>query len=1095
MTSALTRSSRSHIAHKEKTLLTDGAKKSLPRKIDRRLRMAATCFGLLLLMAMAFAPAAFAGAPDFRVLAGIPNTVEPGHGFRFALNVVNTGTAPFTGTVTVTDVFPAGMVPTEGEGNCEITGQQLSCGEEFENLQPTGQVTIFVRGFVEESASGLGTNTVRAEGNGYVGDYEAHQTVNFDQPAPFAVNFFEPSILKGGTPEVQAGATPDVLATPFEVTSKQVYGFGGLFPVATGGVEQMRNTIAHTPPGVVANLNATPVQCTLRQLSEPLVGANSMNRCPTDSQIGTVRLFGKHNFLQVYNMVPPPGTPAEFGFNVLEVVVLIKAKLRPDDFGFDVFTENVNNALPLADVNIELWGDPAASAHDSARGVCLSGIEGNSRGVEPDGLCSTDAPRKAFLRLPTSCTGPLQWSMEADSYQNPGAYSNLPATTPAQVGCNQLEFTPTLKARPTTNVADSPSGLEFSLHLPQNEDPEALAEAQLKDLTAVLPEGFTVNAASADGLGACSPQQIGMTTPVGQVPAKFNGEHAQCPDSSKLGSVSVYAPAVGRTLPGLVYLATPHENPFGSLVALYLAVDDPQTGIVVKVPVEVLPDPKTGQLTTVVTESAPLPFEDFKVELDQGPHAAMQTPISCGTFSTSSDLTPWSAPEGQDAHPGDSFEIVKGAGGGACVSSEAAAPAAPNFEAGTLEPKAGAYSPLVFKLARKAGGQQLTRIDATLPKGLLARLASSTYCSEGAIAAAAGKAGHAEQAQASCPGSSEIGTVEIGVGAGPAPMHIKGKVYIAGPYKGAPLSLAVITPAVAGPFDLGTIVTRVALQVDPETAQVKAISDPIPYILQGLPVDIRTLSLFINRPNYIVNPTSCNPMALTGSVSLLTGQTASVSNPFQVGGCANLSFQPKLALRLKGGTTRTAHPALTATLSFPKAGGANVAQASVALPHSEFLDQSHIGTICTRVQFAVHQCPAKSVYGTAKAVSPLLAQPLEGPVYLRSSSHELPDLVAALNGQFEIDLVGRIDSKNGGIRTTFESVPDAPVSTFTLKMRGGKKGLLQNSVNICRGKHRAIASFDAQNGKAADLKPVLKAHCRSSRHRHGHHRHNKGHRH
>ena len=1090
MNIAMTRKFRIHTASEEKTLLTDGTRKSLPRQTAGRLRIVATCLGLLMAMAMAFAPSALAGVPEFKILSGAPDTIEPGHGFRYALNAVNKGTAPFTGTVTLTDLYPAGMVPTEAQPNsgaiCEITGQQLSCGFEVENLQPNGEVTIFVVGSVESSATGSATNTIRAEANGYAEDAEFQETITFGPPMPFAVDSFEPSITRGGTPEVQAGAAPDVVDTPFTVTSKQIYGFGGLFPFFPGGVEQMRNTIAHTPPGLVANLNATPVQCTMRQLSEPDPGGNTMYKCPAASQVGTVRLFGHHNLLPVYNMVAPPGTPAELGFNYIEVVVLIKAKLRPDDFGFNVFTENVNDALPLADVDIELWGDPASPSHDSSRGYCLSGIEGSNNSIEKDGLCSTNAPEKAFLRLPTSCSGPLPWMMEADSYQNPGAYSTLDATTPAQVGCNQLEFTPTLQVRPTTNVADAPSGLEFGLHLPQNEDPEGLAEAQLKNLTAVLPEGFTVNAASADGLGACSPQQIGMTTPVGQVPAKFNAEHAQCPDSSKLGSVSVYAPAVGRTLPGLVYLATPHENPFGSLVAIYLAIDDPQTGIIVKVPVEVLPDPKTGQLTTVVKESAPLPFEDLKVELDQGPHAVMQTPISCGTFTTSSDLTPWSAPEGQDAHPSDSFEVVKGAGGGNCVSSEATAPAAPNFEAGTLEPKAGAYSPLVFKLSRKPGGQQLTGIDATLPKGLLARLSYSTYCPESALAAAAAKTGHAEETQASCPGSSEIGTVDIGVGAGPAPMHIKGKVYLTGPYKGAPLGLAVITPAVAGPFDLGTIVTRVALQVDPETAQVKAVSDPIPHILQGLPVDLRQLTLSISRPNYIINPTSCDPMSLTGSVSLLTGQTAEVSNPFQVGGCANLSFKPKLALRLKGGTTRTAHPALTATLSFPKPGGANVASASVALPHSEFLDQSHIGTICTRVQFAAQQCPARSVYGTARAVSPLLAQPLEGPVYLRSSSHELPDLVAALRGQFEIDLVGRIDSKNGGIRTTFESVPDAPVSQFTLKMQGGKKGLLQNSTNICRGTHKAIALFDAQNGKTADLKPALKASCRSSRHRKGH---------
>jgi hypothetical protein len=812
--------------------------------------------------------------------------------------------------------------------------------------------------------------------------------------------------------------------------------------------------------------------------------AQGVPACPVDSQIGTVRL-NQREIVQVYNMVSPPGVPAVFGFNFEGVVVMVEAHLRPDDFGFDLLTRNINSAIPIFSVDFRLWGIPADSSHDTSRSICMDFALGNTKAHVPSGECPSDAPRKAFLRLPTSCSGrPLDWGLEIDSLAEPNNYKTAHATTPPQVGCNQLEFTPSLKVRPTTNVADSPSGLEFNLHLPQNEDPDGLAEAHLKDLTALMPEGLKLNPASADGLGSCSPEQIGMTTPVGQVPAKFNGEHAHCPDASKLGSVSVFAPAVGHTLPGLVYLATPHQNPYGSLVALYLAVDDPQSGIIVKIPVEVRSDPKTGRLTNVIRESAPLPFEDFKVELDQGPHASLTTPISCGHFTTSSDLTPWSAPEGQDAHPSDSFDIVKGAGGGACASSEAAAPSTPDFQAGTQEPKAGAYSPFVLKVTRKPGGQQLSTINTTLPEGLVARLASATYCPEPALAAAAAKTGHQEQAEPSCPSSSQVGAVEVASGAGPAPLHVPGRVYLTGPYKGAPLGLAVVVPVVAGPFDLGDVVTRVALHVDPETTQVRAVSDPLPSSLDTLPVDIRQVTMFLNRPDFTLNPTSCDPMSVTGSVSLLSGQSAAVSNPFQVGGCSTLSFKPKLSLRLKGGTTRTAHPALTATLTFPKR-GANVASAAVALPHSEFLDQSHIRTICTRVQFAAHQCPAKSVYGTARAISPLLAQPLEGPVYLRSSSHALPDLVAALDGQFEVDLVGRIDTKNGGIRTTFESVPDAPVTKFTLNMQGGKKGLLQNSTDICRGKHKAYALFVGQNGATAALKPALKARCRSARRHRG----------
>lgn len=1066
--------------------------RNLASAVGRRLRVGLLCLGLVIAaMASIGASAALAGAPEITLRSGAFDSVEPGNRFRFNVTAENTGTAPFTGTMTITDILPAGIVPEETQpsaespSTCEVIGQKATCDFTVTEMNPNGQATVWISGHAEPSASGTAMNKITIEGHGAAADVEAEEAMTAGPSGPFALESFVPSLTRAGNAERQAGAAPEISETAFTFPTHASSMFK-FIAIAAAPDESPRTVIVHSPPGLVANLNATPVQCTAIELTEESPEAQ-IPKCPTDSQVGTIHLFGKRYVAGLYNMVPPPGVPAEFGFEVAGVAVTVEAHLRPDDFGFDLVTRNVSSSVPIGDINFELWGVPADPSHDTARGVCLNGAEGNSKSVQPQGICTTVAPPKAFLRLPTSCTGPLQWSMEVDSYRHPGEFKTAAATTEPQVGCNQLEFTPTLKARPTTNVGDSPSGLEFSIHLPQNEDPEGNAEAQLKDLRAVLPEGLTVNPAGADGLGSCSPQEIGLLTPVGQVPAKFNGAHAQCPQASKLGSVSVYAPAVGRTLPGLVYLAAPHENPFGSLIALYLAVDDPVTGILVKIPVKVESDPKTGQLTTAALENAPLPFEDLKVELDPGPHAALRTPISCGSFSTSSDLTPWTTPEGEDSHPSDTFEIVKGAGGGACVSSEASAPATPSFEAGTLEPKAGAYSPFVLKLARQDGTQQLTGIDTTLPKGLIARLAGATYCPESALAAAASHSGRAEESSPSCPASSEVGSVEVAAGAGPAPLHVHGRAYLTGPYKGAPIGLAVVTPAAAGPFDLGTVVVRSALYVDPETAVVRAVSDPLPHILQGIPLDLRSVTVLLNRPNFTLSPTSCDPMSLTGSVSLLTGQAAAVSDPFQVGGCSNLTFKPKLALGLKGGTTRTAHPALTAVVRFPKAGGANVARASVALPHSEFLDQSHIRTVCTRVQFAAHECPAKSVYGIARAVTPLLDKPLEGPVFLRSSSHELPDLVAALKGQIEIDLVGRIDSKNGGIRTTFESVPDAPVTKFTLKMQGGKKGLLQNSTNICRGKHKAIALFEAQNGDALLQKPVLRARCKSGRRHHKRH--------
>ncbi len=338
--------------------------------------------------------------------------------------------------------------------------------------------------------------------------------------------------------------------------------------------------------------------------------------------------------------------------------------------------------------------------------------------------------------------------------------------------------------------------------------------------------------------------------------------------------------------------------------------------------------------------------------------------------------------------------------------------------------------------------------------------------------------GAAEQASPSCPTASEVGTVTVGAGAGITPLYVTGHAYLSGPYKGAPLSLAVIIPAVAGPFDLGAVVVRTALYVDPETARIHAVSDPFPSIIQGIPLDIRSVSLKMDRPDFTLNPTSCDPMSLTGSATALTGQSAALTSPFQVGGCSALKFAPKLAISLKGGTKRHSFPALKAVLTYPKGNYANIASAQVTLPHSAFLEQGHIGTVCTRVQFAANACPKASIYGKAKAITPLLDQPLEGPVYLRSSSHELPDLVAALNGQINVVLAGRVDTgKGGGIRNTFEAVPDAPVSKFVLEMQGGKKGLLVNSEDICRKTQKASVSFTAQNGDALSLTPTIKNSC------------------
>lgn len=660
-----------------------------------------------------------------------------------------------------------------------------------------------------------------------------------------------------------------------------------------------------------------------------------------------------------------------------------------------------------------------------------------------------------------------------------------------RVGATAVAFSKAFVTEPPPELAPpSPlAGPQLGL---EGAGPE-LATANLRDAVVKLPPGLTVNPSSAAGLQGCGPAQLGLTTPVGVSPIQTTPDPARCPDASRLGTVEVETPLLDHPLPGAVYLAQPYENPFESLLAIYIAVHDPISGVVLKLAgrVEIGPG---GQLTTSFEENPQLPFEHFRLDFHGGARAPLKTPPTCGRYETTTTLTPWSAPEtGPPATPLDSYEITQAPGGGACPTSAGAQPNSPRFAAGTESLLAGAFTPFLLRLSRGDGSQVFRSLTITPPPGLLGKLAGLSYCPEAALAAAAARSGVEEQAAPSCPASSEVGGVTVGAGAGPAPYHVDGRAYLAGPYRDAPLSLAIVTPAVAGPYDLGTVVVRSALEVDPETAQITVESDPIPTELKGIPVDVRSIAVKVGRSEFTLNPTNCEAMGVTGALTSPLGSVAPLSSRFQVGECGRLKFTPRLSLSLKGKTRRGGNPAFKAVLRMGS-GQANIARASVALPRAVLLDQGHIRTVCTRVQYAAAAghgagCPAGSVYGHARAHSPLLDRPLEGPVFLRSSSHELPDLVAALRGQIDVDLSGRIDSVNRGmIRNTFEVVPDAPVSRFVLTMRGGRKGLLQNSANVCRGKHRARVRFVSQSGRVHDSAPPLRGKCGKAKRRHGQHR-------
>jgi len=907
------------------------------------------------------------------------------------------------------------------------------------------------------------------------------------EPAlPFGISEFSANLFEEdeATDYTQAGGHP------FEGFSHVVFnrkrGLKAEHPIDRGPVAKIRQAIADIPPGVVGNPLAIPALC-------PTIEDVKHGTCPPASAVGKIRIEEASDNTHEYAMLaiePEAGTPAQFAFaDVIQNVYVFSAHLRPED-GYAVSLElgPAPEAVFVIDSKVTLCDFGAKYAGGAVSGCYKAGEAG--------------ANPKPFLTNPTRCGVPLTTRIQVNSWVDPTFVEGSPFANAEVEGCDKVPFEPTMKVTPTTSVADSPTGLDAELNVPteglekaeecheiQDDEgsplaPECLSEANLRDVKVTLPEGLAVNPAGANGLEACSEAQVGISH--AGVP---NNNPVTCPDASKIGSAEVITPLLEKPLDGAVYQAEQDRNPFGSTLAVYLVAQQPESGILVKLVGKVELDPDTGQITSTFADNPQVPFKTFKLHFFGGASAPLRTPAACGTYSTTSVLTPWSAPEsGPPATITNSYAIDQAPGGGECPTSEGALPSAPEFDAGTIRPIAGAYSPFVVRLQRQDGSQRFGAVKLTPPPGLTAKLAGTPACSEAALAAAASKSGREEQASPSCPAASHVGTAHVATGAGPAPFWAKGEAYLAGPYKGAPLSLAIITPAVAGPFDLGTVVVRTALRVDPASAQITAESDPIPQMLEGIPLDVRTVAIALDKPDFTRNGTSCAEMGFTGQLLSPLGQATPLAERFQLGECARLRFKPAISLNLTGGTHRGDYEGVRATVTYPEGTGyANIARTAVTLPHAAFLAQNHIRTVCTRVQFAADQCPKGSIYGRAKATTPLLDYPLAGPVYLRSSNHTLPDLVVKLRGPdsqpIEVDLAGRTDSVKGALRNTFEIVPDAPVKKFSLQLFGGRRGLIElSSDDYCEQEHRATVDLAAQNGLRRTLHPVLRnPHCGAQR--------------
>ena len=916
--------------------------------------------------------------------------------------------------------------------------------------------------------------SISISGGSATGDtYRLPINVSNDK-APFGAQVFWASQFdEDGNVYLQAGGHPYSAMSYIELNTIRD-ARGDIVPSADS-----KDVYVDLSPGFVGNPMITP-RCP-QWLVTPRSGTPE-STCGEEMNVGgfqpilsSVGSANRSFFAPIYNDVPPRGYAAEFTTKLVFPVQSLLASVRNEsDYGVRITGPNNPNYF-------KIFGSFAA----------LEGYPQGSHG-------------KPFLTNATDCANererPPHVYAKADTWSDPGNFYGQEAQLQPVTGCENLQFRPGFSFQPTSSNGSSPVGATAHLHIGQEGLLSAaqLAPPHLKKAVVKLPEGISLNPSAANGLQACSEDEIGYRGSDFEEPnpIRFNGEVPHCPDGSKLGTVEVDSPLLEDTMQGTLYLAKQYENPFGSLLGIYLVIDNERNGILIKLPGKI-DIGAGGQLTATFDHNPQLPFEDLTLHFrGGGPHSELATPEVCGHYETKGSWEPWSAPEsGPPAQTSDGFDVSAN-----CSPSPGARPFNPSFEAGTTDPKAGGYAPLVIKVGRADGEQELRSLDFTMPPGFSGKLAGIPYCSDGEIATAQSKSGTDEQAHPSCPSDSRLGSVSASAGVGSDPFRVGGNLYLAGPYKGAPLSAVVITPALAGPFDLGNVVIRTPLDIDPETAQVSAASDPIPTSLEGIPLKVRQVQINLDRPDFTLNPTSCEAMQVTASIGSSDGATASPTNRFQVGGCRDLSFEPKTYLRLYGGTGRGAHPKLRA-IYVTKPGEANLNMGAFTIPRSEFLDQAHIRTVCTRVQFAANNCPSGAIYGHVKAYSPIVGYPVQGPVYLRSSNHELPDLVFDLHGpsyqpvHVVVDL--RIDSIKGQIRATAENAPDLPVSKLIFFQQGGKKGLLVNSRNICKRHYRATVQTEGHNGKRSTFKPVLSnSRCskqRKAKRKHkGHHKRHNG---
>jgi hypothetical protein len=966
--------------------------------------------------------------------------------------------------IRVADTLPVGLRPVAIKGglsnatervSAECALASLTCF--FPQVVPYNQIEVLISVVVEPGAKTGEVNEVNVSG-GEAQNASVRRPITVSTPTAFGVEDDEmvPEEPGGGV-DTQAGSHPFQLTTTLTLNRL-------LEPSKFGEIAQpvapAKDLHFKLPPGLIGNPTPFP-QCTIGQFLTVLNGA--VNECAAQTAVGVaVITFSEPKYLGVttvteplFNLEPSVGEPARFGFFVSDggTFVLLDTAVRTGgDYGITVDVNNISETVGFMRSEVTFWGVPGDPRHNNSRGWgCLF----EARKSQAGGPCSPaeGSHPPPLLTLPTQCTGQLHTEVEADSWPNEGSFASFPGEPmPTLDGCNRLPFDPSIEVAPDGQAGSTPTGLAVSVHVPQDISLNAtgLAEADVKDTTVALPAGVAINPAGADGLQACSEAQIALS--VNAAPS--------CPDASKVGVVKIKTPLLPNELEGAAYLAAQNANPFGSLVALYVFVEDPVSGSRVKLAGEVVPDPVTGQLVSTFKNTPQLPFETFELHFFGGNRAPLSTPGLCGAYTTTASISPWSG--NQTIGSSSTFNVISGPNGSPCQSP---LPFAPALTAGTTSIQAGGFSPFTMTMSRPDGSQNLQAIQLKMPPGLLGTLASVKLCDE------------AKANAGTCGPESLIGHTTVSVGVGGDPFSVTGgQVFITEGYKGAPYGLSIVNPAKAGPFDLGHVIVRAKIEVDPISAVLTITTDTsgpykIPTILDGIPLQIQHVNVAIDRPGFTFNPTNCSPLAITGSLTSDQSAVKGLSVPFQITNCAVLAFKPKLTAKTNGKTSRKAGASLSVKLTYPAGPyDANISKVKVDLPRQLPSRLETLQKACPAKTFEANPaaCPEASIVGHAIAHTPVMPVPLSGPAYFVShGGEEFPELIIVLQGYgATVHLVGStFISKTGITSSTFKTVPDVPVGTFELTLPQGKYSALAANKNLCTTtKLNMPTQFIAQNG-------------------------------